>query len=84
MAMDTQEQCVHLREFGAAQIDVIQRHLDRHKWFNGIADSNKAIEDFCVKYGWLMRDFYCHHCCEKRNNCHLADSVNDFYSRRGM
>jgi len=69
--------CEKLREFVGVQIDVIKRHLDRHKWYRGIADSNAGLSDFVQEYGWLMRDLYCHHICEFSESCVLGDQVNE-------
>lgn len=72
MCNDNQQQCEHLREFLDCQIDIIQRHLEKHKWFNQIPTEAEGIRDFIKKYGWLMRDLYCRHACEKRGECKVG------------
>ena len=37
------KQCIHLGDILNAQIEIIERHIDEHKWFQGIADKDKAI-----------------------------------------
>jgi hypothetical protein len=75
------KRCEKLREFVDVQVDVIQRHLDRHKWYRGISDSNAGLSDFVQEYGWLMRDLYCHHICEFSDSCVLGDQVNEACNR---
>jgi len=65
-------ECTHLREILDAQKDIIERHIDQHKWFQQIADREWAIYDFIVKYGFIMREFYCSRICQERFNCELA------------
>jgi hypothetical protein len=44
------KQCIHLGDILKAQIEIIGRHIDEHKWFQGITDKEKAISDFIQKY----------------------------------
>ena len=92
-SMDTKEsepspqqqlKCTRLREFVFVQIDIIKRHLDKHKWYNGIADETTGTVDFVRKYGWLMRDVYCHHVCDRATECPLADACNNAHERAGL
>ena len=70
------QECVHLREILDAQIDIIERHIERHKWFQQIDDKDKAIQDFIEKYGFIMREFYCSRICEDRFYCEIALEFN--------
>jgi hypothetical protein len=63
--------CEHLKELLDAEISIIKKHLDNHKWCNHIPDDNYGIQDFVNKYGWLMREFYCGFVCEHRETCPL-------------
>lgn len=69
-------ECSHLKDILDAQIDIIERHVDDHKWFQKIEDRNEAIRDFIEKYGFIMREFYCSRICDERFNCHLAEKYN--------
>ena len=71
-----QTECRRLKEIIEAQIDIIERHVDDHKWFQQIEDRNEAIKDFIEKYGFIMREFYCSRMCEERFNCLLAEKYN--------
>lgn len=44
------------------QMMVISRHIDKHKWYKGIAKKEDAIKDFIDKYAWMMREMYCDLC----------------------
>jgi hypothetical protein len=68
--------CTHLEEFLKCEVDIIKRHLERHKWFNNIPDETDGISDFIEKYGWLMRELYCGYACQDRENCNLGIKVN--------
>jgi len=65
-------ECKHLHDILDAQIDIIERHIDKHKWFHGIANKDQAISDFIEKYGFIMREFYCSRSCKDRFECELA------------
>ena len=41
-----QNEFSRLKEILEAQIDIIERHVDNHKWFMQIEDRNEAIGDF--------------------------------------
>ena len=68
------EPCVHLVEFLRCEMDVMERHLANHKWFNKIPDEADGIADFISKYGWLMRDLYCRYACELRSTCTVLET----------
>ena len=57
------------------QMGVIERHLGEHKWLRKIEDDNQALESFINDYGWLIREMYCAHVCEEREDCEIADKL---------
>ncbi|MBN1904857.1 MAG: hypothetical protein JW927_07150 [Deltaproteobacteria bacterium] len=71
-----QSECSRLKEILEAQIEIIERHVDDHKWFMQIADRNEATRDFIEKYGFIMREFYCSRVCEQRFTCEIARQYN--------
>jgi hypothetical protein len=67
------------------QFEVVKKHLDEHKYLRKIDDKNKALESFINDYGWLIREMYCTHICEDRENCEIADGLKasgDLLSKR--
>ena len=64
--------CTHLQDILEAQRDIIERHVDQHKWFQQINNKEEAIRDFIEKYGFIMREFYCSRICGDRFKCELA------------
>lgn len=70
------QECRRLAEILNAQIDIIERHIERHKWFQQIDSKDKAIQDFIEKYGFIMREFYCSRICEDRFDCEIAQEFN--------
>ena len=66
--------CKHLQDFLRCETKLIRKHLDRHKWFQGIPDEGEGIRDFIEKYGWLIRELYCGYVCSERSNCKLAEA----------
>ena len=66
------QECMRLQDILEAQIEIIERHIDKHKWFHLIADKDQAIADFIEKYGFLMREFYFSRVCKDRLECELA------------
>jgi hypothetical protein len=61
--------CPHFIDFLNTQINVVNRHIDKHKWFNHIENKEDAVADFIEKYAWLMRDMYCEYICEHDTEC---------------
>ena len=59
-----------------AQLEVVRRHLDEHKYLRQIGDSNEALESFIKDYGWLMREMYCTRICDIRENCEIASKLS--------
>lgn len=67
--------CQNMNELMQAQLDIIKRHIDRHKWFQHIDDRDKAIEDFIEKYAWLMREMFCLFTCPHSTNCFIREKL---------
>ncbi len=58
----TIEKCVKLRVLNAAEINVIKRHVSRHKWFRHIPTETEAISSFLDEFGPIMREMFCESC----------------------
>jgi len=65
-------ECKHLNDIIKAEIPIVMRHLQEHKWYHHIEDDTKAQIDFIDKYGFIMREFYCGYVCPGRKDCELA------------
>ena len=76
--------CTHSKELIKAELEIINRHLAQHKWFQHIENDDEAIMDFVEKYGWLMREFYCEYVCPDRDKCDLDSTMyfNDNYVKK--
>ena len=61
--------CNRVKDIMKIEINVIKKHLGKHKWYCGIGDDNAAVADFVWKYAWLMREVYCGKLCPKHANC---------------
>jgi hypothetical protein len=75
MISDSGKICDQLKDLLHVEGKIIQRHIDRHKWFQHIPDKNAAVIDFVEKYGWLMREIYCENLCPKKGECHVFKTV---------
>jgi hypothetical protein len=64
--------CSHLSEFMRAQIDVVQRHLDEHKYLRRMESRSEALSSFIGDFGWLIRELYCTKICSDRSQCQIA------------
>lgn len=69
------DHCEKLKNLLECQMEVIERHIDEHKWFNQISDKEKGMSDFIKKYGWIMRELYCGFACELREQCEMAKKI---------
>lgn len=81
----SETKCKHLAAFMRTQLDVVQKHLDEHKYLRKIADREEALSSFIADYGWLIRELYCTRICEKRCDCEIAtelSSSGDLLSKR--
>ena len=72
--------CEHFIELMRLQRDIINRHIDEHKYFQGIEDKNQAVIDFIQKYGYLMREVFCLR-CQDRDKCGY-DPSEELYSKQ--
>jgi len=78
-------QCQHLADFMRTQIDIIQKHLDEHKYLRKIQDREQALESFINDYGWLIRELYCTRICKMHDGCSIAAELSasgDLLSKR--
>jgi len=67
------------------QLDVVQKHLDEHRYLRKIKDRNEALQSFIEDYGWLIRELYCTRICELRSDCETAMELSqsgDLLSKR--
>ena len=62
--------CDRVKKINTAQIKLIRKHLDQHKWFRHIQDDNTAAMSFIHEYADLMRDSYCGRVCKDWWRCH--------------
>lgn len=70
------DECQNIRDILDAQLEIIERHVEQHKWFQHIENTEDAIRDFIEKYGFIMRELYCSRICEKRFECEYAQQYN--------
>ncbi len=64
--------CPELKDLITAEIPIVKKHLERHKWFKHIPDDNLAAIDFLERYGWIMKELYCTSGCKKKDTCEHA------------
>lgn len=79
------DKCEDLSAFMKTQLDVVQKHLDEHKYLRQIEDKNEALDSFINDYGWLIRELYCTRICKKREGCTIAAELSgsgDLLSKR--
>lgn len=75
MEITSNNKCTHLVEFLNAELEVMNKHLKDHKWFNHIEKEDEALIDFNNKFGWLMREFYCRFACPEKDNCIISKDL---------
>lgn len=68
--------CQCLTDFLRAQKEIIERHLDEHKYLRHIEDKNEAVSSFVKDFGWIMREMYCTKICSKRDTCKIAGQLS--------
>ena len=71
--------CTHFSQLMKIQVEIIQRHIHEHKYFQHIEDKDQAVKDFIHKYAWIMRETYCLACpdnkvCDYDPDCELYSS----------
>jgi hypothetical protein len=71
--MNKEESCSKLKGFLGLEQKIIERHIEKHKWFNGIDNRDEVVCDFIKKYAWIIREVYCSSVCENIDNCKLAE-----------
>jgi hypothetical protein len=64
--------CSKLKDLLAAEMELIKKHVDNHKWYNKIENYEDGVADFVGKFGWIMRELYCGYACERREQCEIA------------
>jgi len=71
--MEKKRDCTHFGELLKIQRMIVEKHLNKHKWFQHIADEEQARIDFIEKFGWTMREFLCGYTCPDRFRCAIAE-----------
>jgi hypothetical protein len=65
------ESCVKVVDLLKVEKNIIEKNLDRHKWFKHIADSNMAMIDFIKTFGGVLKEMYCEACCPFCDQCEV-------------
>ena len=60
------ESCNHLEELMREHKTIIERHIDKHKYYHHIEDRNQAVLDFLGKYCFIIREAFCDLCQESK------------------
>ena len=68
--------CQRLSEFMKAQLEVVMKHLDEHKYLRHMDDKDEALASFIKDYGWLIREMYCSKICSVREGCEIATQMS--------
>ena len=68
--------CECLSEFMKAQMDIISKHIDEHKYLRHMDDKQQALQSFIEDYGWLIRELYCTKICGKKDTCEIAEQLS--------
>ena len=55
-----------------AQMEIIKKHLEEHKYLRHMEDKTEALTSFINDYGWLIRELYCTKICALRPTCEIA------------
>ena len=58
------DSCNHLEELMNEHRIIIERHVDKHKYYQHINDKNQAVIDFLDKYRFIIREAFCDLCPE--------------------
>jgi hypothetical protein len=61
--------CKHTKDFLQIEMEIIEEHIDRHKYFRSIINREYAIVDFINRYAWIMREVFCGFMCPQREEC---------------
>jgi len=68
--------CIHLNDLVKTERELIERHIDEHKWFHHIPNKEDGIRDFIQEYAWLMKEMFCEYVC-KRDCIHKEYKRNE-------
>jgi len=50
----------------AVEVDLIKKHIDKHKEYNNILSDDDAVVDFVDKFAWIMREAVCAFCSDDK------------------
>jgi len=56
------DKCNNVKLLNYVQRLIIEKHIDNHKWFNGIEDKTEAIIDFINRFAWIEKEVFCMLC----------------------
>lgn len=56
------QKCDKVQEVMKVEVNLIKKHLDKHKSYNNILSDDDAIQDFVAKFAWIMREAVCAFC----------------------
>ena len=70
------KKCNRVSQVMKIEIDLIKKHLDKHKEYNHILSDDDAIVDFVNKFAWVMREAICATCDEKECLARAAEEID--------
>jgi len=65
------KKCTRVGDLAQAELNVIQSHISKHKWYRHIQDDTEALKSFNDEFGPMLRDMYCRFACGDRHDCEL-------------
>lgn len=69
------QSCSRLKELLDAEIPIIVKHLETHRWLRHSSDASHGMINVLEQHGWLMRDMYCSTACPDRSRCDKITST---------
>lgn len=74
--------CTRLKEFMKIQLEIVERHLNDHKYYQQIENENEGVRDFIDKFAWLIRETHCLYHCEDRDVCQISKDLIKKYEKK--
>jgi len=69
--------CNKMSQVMKIEIDLIKKHLNKHKEYNHILSDDDAIIDFVNKFAWVMREAICAVCNNKECKIRIPEEKFD-------
>lgn len=75
------DSCLKVSDLLKIEKNIIEKNINRHKWFKHMTDRNIAMIDFIKTFGGILKQMYCESACSYCKECQVYQKMIEDLNR---